>query len=130
MLYGLPKNITADVILNFLKDNGFVELEQIFRLRLKDKVGKLGSHYSGGQIQIIFLIRAFFKKCSLICADEITSALDPIATQQIKQMLNIITKDRALILITHDMEMTKDMDRIITFEKGKIISDITKNKRD
>jgi ATP-binding cassette subfamily C protein CydC len=96
---------------------------------MKEKVGKLGSFFSGGQIQIIFLIRAFFKKCSLICADEITSALDPIATQQIKKMLNIISKDRAIILITHDMEMTKDMDRIIKFEKGKIISDINKNTK-
>jgi len=129
LTYGLPKDITTDIILKFLKDNGFIELEKIFRKRMKEKVGKLGSFFSGGQIQIIFLIRAFFKKCSLICADEITSALDPIATQQIKKMLNIISKDRAIILITHDMEMTKDMDRIIKFEKGKIISDINKNKK-
>lgn len=129
LTYGLPKDVTAEVILNFLKTNGFIELEKIFRKRMHDKVGKLGSHFSGGQIQIIFLIRAFFKKCSLICADEITSALDPVATQQIKKMLNIITKDRALILITHDMDMTKDMDRIIKFEKGKIISDIRQNKK-
>jgi ABC-type multidrug transport system fused ATPase/permease subunit len=129
LTYGLPKDVTSKVILNFLKTNGFIELEKIFRKRMHDKVGKLGSHFSGGQIQIIFLIRAFFKKCSLICADEITSALDPVATQQIKKMLNIITKDRALVLITHDMEMTKDMDRIIKFEKGKIISDIRQNKK-
>ena len=38
-----------------------------------------------------------------------------LSTIEIKKMLNIITKDRALILITHDMEMTKDMDRIIKF---------------
>lgn len=129
LIYGLPKNITIENILGFLKENGFNELEQIFRKRLHEKVGKLGSHFSGGQIQIIFLIRAFFKNCSLICADEITSALDPKATQQIKHMINIISKNKAIILITHDMEMTKDMDRVITFEKGKIISDITKNKK-
>jgi len=129
LTYGLPKDVTPEIILKFLKQNGFGELEKIFRQRMNEKVGKLGSHFSGGQIQIIFLLRAFFKKCSLICADEITSALDPVATQQIKKMLNIISKDRALVLITHDMEMTKDMDRIIKFEKGKIISDITKNKK-
>lgn len=129
LTYGLPNDVTAETILIFLKNNGFIELEKIFRERMHDKVGKLGSHFSGGQIQIIFLIRAFFKKCSLICADEITSALDPVATQQIKKMLNIISKDRALVLITHDMDMTKDMDRIVKFEKGKIISDVTKNKK-
>lgn len=129
LTYGLPNNITVETILDFLKSNGFDELEAIFRKRLNDKVGKLGSHFSGGQIQIIFLIRAFFKNCSLICADEITSALDPKATKQIQRMIDIIGKNKAIILITHDMEMTKTMDRIITFEKGKIISDINQNKK-
>ena len=129
LTYGLPDNITVEIILEFLKSNGFEELEAIFRKRMNDKVGKLGSHFSGGQIQIIFLIRAFFKNCSLICADEITSALDPKATKQIQKMIDIIGKNKAIILITHDMEMTKNMDRIITFEKGKIISDINQNKK-
>ena len=39
-------------------------------------------------------------------------------------MINILKKDKAIIVITHDMELTRDMDRIIEFEKGKIIKDI------
>jgi len=128
LLYGLPNNINIEHIFTFMRDNGFGEFEKIFRTRLHDKVGKTGGNYSGGQRQIIFLIRAFFKKCSLICADEITSALDPVSTEQVKKMLKIISKDKALIIISHDMSMTEFVDRIIKLDKGKIISDVIKNK--
>jgi ABC-type bacteriocin/lantibiotic exporter with double-glycine peptidase domain len=128
LLYGLPNNINIEHIFTFMRDNGFGEFEKIFRTRLHDKVGKTGGNYSGGQRQIIFLIRAFFKKCSLICADEITSALDPVSTEQVKKMLKIISKDKALIIISHDMSMTEFVDRIIKLDKGKIISDVIKKK--
>jgi len=129
LLYGLPSDITIEQIFTFMKDNGFNEFEKIFRSRLHEKVGKTGSNFSGGQRSIIFMIRAFFKKCSLICADEITSALDPVSTEQVKKMLNIISRDKALIIITHDMKMTDMVDRIIKLDKGKIISDTIKNKK-
>lgn len=128
LLYGLPSDITIEQIFTFMKDNGFHEFEKIFRSRLHEKVGKTGGNFSGGQRSIIFMIRAFFKRCSLICADEITSALDPVSTEQVKKMLNIISRDKALIIITHDMKMTDMVDRVIKLEKGKIISDVTKNK--
>jgi ABC-type multidrug transport system fused ATPase/permease subunit len=129
LLYGLPSDVTIEDIFKFMIDNGFDEFERIFRSRLHEKVGKTGSNFSGGQRSIIFMIRAFFKKCSLICADEITSALDPVSTEQVKKMLSIISKNKALIIITHDMKMTDMVDRIIKLDKGKIISDVTKNKK-
>jgi ATP-binding cassette subfamily C protein LapB len=128
LLYGLPSDVKIEHIFKFMIDNGFSEFEKIFRARLHEKVGKTGGNFSGGQRSIIFMIRAFFKKCSLICADEITSALDPVSTEQIKKMLNIISKNKALIIITHDMKMTNMVDRTIKLEKGKIISDNNKNK--
>ena len=50
--------------------------------------------------------------------------------KQIKKMIDIISRDKSVIVITHDDEMTVGMDRIITLDKGKIISDIkgSKNK--
>ena len=128
LLYGLPNDIIVEDIFKFMRENGFSEFEKLFRQRLDEKVGKNGGNFSGGQKAIIFMIRAFFKKCSLICADEITSALDPISTEQVKKMLNIISKDKSLIIITHDMSMTDGVDRIIKLDKGKILSDTTTKK--
>ena len=44
-------------------------------------------------------------------------------------MINIIGKDRTIILITHDMDMADNMDRIITLDKGKIISDVNNKQK-
>ena len=128
LTYGLPPEITIEHILNFLKDNGFIELEQIFIKRMDEKVGKNGSGYSGGQMAMIWFLRAAMQKCSLIISDEASAALDPQSRKQIKQMIDIISRDKSVIVITHDDEMTVGMDRIITLDRGKIISDIKGNK--
>ena len=124
LTYGLPPEVTVDHILKFLRDNGFIELEQIFTKRMDEKVGKNGSGYSGGQMAMIWFLRAAMQKCSLIISDEASAALDPQSRKQIKKMIDIIARDKSVIVITHDEEMTVGMDRIITLDKGKIISDI------
>ena len=129
LTYGLPPSITAEHILTFMKENGFTELEEIFRKRMDEKVGKGGQNFSGGQKGTIWFLRAAMQEANLIVADEPTSALDPQSKLQIKKMLDIIAKKKAIIVITHDNDMTKGMDRIITFDKGKIISDVKQNNK-
>ena len=129
LTYGLPPEITAEHILTFMKENGFIELEDIFRKRMDEKVGKGGQNFSGGQKGTIWFLRAAMQSANLIIADEPTSALDPQSKAQIKKMIDIIAKKKAVIVITHDNDMTKGMDRIITFDKGKIISDVKQNNR-
>lgn len=129
LTYGLPKNITIEKILTFMKDNGFNDLEKIFRSRMHEKVGKTGGNFSGGQKSAIWFIRAAMKPTSLLIADEPSSSLDPESKQYIKKMLDILGQNRGIILITHDMDMIENMDRIITFEKGHVISDKTKNHK-
>ena len=128
LTYGLPKDITAETILTFMKANGFNELETLFRSRLHDKVGKTGENFSGGAKSMIWFCRAAMKPSSILIIDEPLAALDVISKQNVTKMINILKKDKAIIVITHDMELTRDMDRIIEFEKGKIIKDIIQNK--
>lgn len=129
LTYGLPPEITAEHILTFMKENGFIELEDIFRKRMDEKVGKGGQNFSGGQKGTIWFLRAAMQNANLIIADEPTSALDPQSKAQIKKMIDIIAKKKAVIVITHDNDMTKGMDRVITFDKGKIISDVKPNNK-
>jgi ATP-binding cassette subfamily C protein LapB len=129
LTYGLTKDITAEKILDFMKQNGFNELEEIFRKRMDEKVGKTGQTFSGGQRAMIWFLRASMQNAPMIIADEPASALDPQSTQQIKKMIDIIAKNKSVVIITHDMELTDNMDRIITFDKGKIKSDVSKNQK-
>ena len=95
LTYGLPPEITAEHILKFMKENGFIELEEIFRKRMDEKVGKGGQNFSGGQKGTIWFLRAAMQNANLIIADEPTSALDPQSKAQIKKMIDIIAKKKA-----------------------------------
>jgi ABC-type multidrug transport system fused ATPase/permease subunit len=128
LTYGLPSDITIDHISKFMRENGFTDLEKIFKKRLGEKVGKSGSNFSGGQKSLIWMIRAIMKPSSLVILDEPTSALDKDSREHVAKMIDIISSNRSIIIITHNFEMNDSMDRVITMEKGKIISDVTKAK--
>ena len=128
LLYGLPEHITAEHIFKFMKENGFVDLEQVFRKRLHEKVGKTGENLSGGLRQIVWFLRAIMRESSLIVCDEPLNNLDKDSAKYVSKMIDFIGQTRALIIVTHNLTITENMDRIITMDKGKIISDINKNK--
>ena len=129
LTYGLPPEITIDKIFTFMRENGFTDLEDVFRKRINEKVGKSGSNFSGGQKSLIWMIRAIMKPSSLVILDEPNSALDVDSRAHVAKMIDIISRNRSVIIITHNFEMNDSMDRVITMGKGKIISDITKKQK-
>jgi ATP-binding cassette subfamily B protein len=129
LLYGLPKNITSEHIFKFMRDNGFIDLEKIFRKRLHEKVGKTGENLSGGLRQIVWFLRAIMRESSLIVCDEPLNNLDRDSIKYVTKMIDYIGQTKGLIIVTHNLTVTENLDRIITMDKGKIISDITKNKK-
>jgi len=129
LTYGLPKEITVEVIFKFMRDNGFTELEKVFRRRLHEKVGKTGETFSGGQRAIIWFLRAIMKDARLVIIDEPLNGLDKDSAKYVSRMIDFIGKTKGLIIVTHNLTVTENLDRIITMDKGKIISDTTKNKK-
>ena len=76
---------------------------------------------SGGQQQRIAIARLFLKDPSVIFLDEPTASLDAIATEQIKNSLDAIKKDRTVIIISHSISQIIDADNIIVLEKGRVV---------
>ena len=72
---------------------------------------------------MIWFCRAAMKPASILIIDEPLAALDQVSKKNVTKMINILKKDKSIIVITHDMELTYDMDRVIEFDKGKIIKD-------
>jgi ABC-type transport system involved in cytochrome bd biosynthesis fused ATPase/permease subunit len=103
------------------------DLEVIFRERMDKSVGKQGSSLSGGQRQMVWLVRAILKKSPFIILDEPTASLDPESKQLVKKMISLMGEGKTLLLITHDEDLKEGMSRVLTFSKGKIISDTTNN---
>ncbi len=80
---------------------------------------------SGGQQQRIAIARLFLKDPAIIFLDEPTASLDAIATEQIKNSLDAIKKDRTVIIVSHSISQIIDAAHIVVMEKGKIVEDGT-----
>jgi ABC-type multidrug transport system fused ATPase/permease subunit len=76
---------------------------------------------SGGQQQRIAIARMFLKNPPIIFLDEPTASLDAIATEQIKNSLDAIKKNRTVIIISHSISQIIDSDRIYAMEHGKVV---------
>ena len=94
----------------------------IFDLGLKDKINFFPSQLSGGQQQRTAIARAMVNKPSIILADEPTGNLDSKTEKEVMQLLKKSQKkyNQTIIMITHNLELAKMADRIITIDDGFI----------
>ncbi len=76
---------------------------------------------SGGQQQKIAIARMFLKNPPIIFLDEPTASLDAVATEQIKNSLDAIKKDRTVIIISHSISQIIDSDRIFVMKNGRVV---------
>ena len=76
---------------------------------------------SGGQQQRIAIARLFLKNPPIIFLDEPTASLDAITTEQIKDSIDAIKKDRTVLIISHNISQIMDADQIYVMQEGEII---------
>lgn len=86
-------------------------------------VGERGGNLSGGQKQRIAIARAFLKDSKILILDEPTSALDALSEYYIQQSLENLMNNKTVIIIAHRLTTLINMDRLLVFEKGKIVED-------
>ena len=99
--------------------------EMIELLGLENRQSHLPSQLSGGEQQRVSIGRALITRPSLILADEPTGNLDSKASEEIVSLLKKTNKkyNQSIIMITHNLEIAKMTDRIITLEDGRIVDD-------
>ena len=93
--------------------------EQI--IKLPDGYESSALLLSGGQQQRIAIARMFLKKPPIIFLDEPTASLDAIATEQIKNSLDAIKKDRTVIIISHSISQFIDSEMIYVMKQGHVV---------
>ncbi len=127
----IPQLNLQDNVAMALTLNGVGRKERIEKARIAlDKVGLNGlynkkpNQLSGGQMQRVAIARAIINDPEVILADEPTGALDSVTSVQIMDILKEISKDRLVIMVTHNEELAnKYSDRIIKFLDGEVSSD-------
>lgn len=98
--------------------------QTLAKLGLEDHLHKLPSQLSGGQMQRVAIARALINDPEILLADEPTGALDTNTGIQVMDLLSEISKDRLVILVTHNQELAETYaNRIIHLKDGSIASD-------
>lgn len=99
-------------------------LEALEKVGLKNHIHKRPNQLSGGQMQRVAIARALVNNPEILLCDEPTGALDTTTSVQIMELIKEISKDKLVIMVTHNPELAeKYSDRIVKFQDGKIISD-------
>ncbi len=99
-------------------------IEALERVGLKDHIHKKPNQLSGGQMQRVAIARALVNNPDIILADEPTGALDSKTSTQIMELIKDISKDKLVIMVTHNENLADIYaSRIIKLSDGVIISD-------
>ena len=121
----VQENIEMPVLLDNEKIDKKYMSELLRILGLEERKNNYPSQLSGGQQQRVSIGRALANKPSIILADEPTGNLDSKNSKEVLELLKYCAKkyNQTLILITHDINIAKSADRVITIEDGEITSD-------
>ena len=123
-------NVEENISLPLSLDNRKVEKEKIDDmlklLGLTSRRNHLPNELSGGQQQRTSIGRALITNPTIILADEPTGNLDSKSSDEIVALLKKSNKElnQTIIMITHNMEIAKEADRIIKIEDGKIVEEV------
>ncbi|MGW7019445.1 ABC transporter ATP-binding protein [Streptomyces decoyicus] len=79
------------------------------------------SRLSGGQLQRIAIARAMLRNAPVLILDEPTTGLDTLATQRILAPLRRLAEGRTTLVITHDLDLATDADRILVLDEGRLV---------
>lgn len=121
-------NVEENILLPIELDRKKVDkdkLDDIIKfLNLENRKKHLPNELSGGQQQKVAIGRALMIDPTIILADEPTGNLDSKSSNEIIQSLKRVNKEynQTIIMITHNMEIAKEADRIISIEDGRIVN--------
>ncbi len=123
------ENIAYGLRVNGVKDSAFIEQKVVESLKsaalwdeVKDKLKKSAFALSGGQQQRLCIARALAISPKVVLMDEPASALDPISTAKIEELIYELKKDYTIIIVTHNMQQASRVsDKTAYFYLGEMI---------
>lgn len=121
----VEKNILLPILLDKKKPDMDYFNQIVDALGIEDKKKFLPGQLSGGQQQRVAIARSLLYRPAILLADEPTGNLDQKNSEEIMELLKYSNRtfDQTILIITHDLEVALEADRIITIGDGRIRSD-------
>ncbi|GAA2977864.1 thiol reductant ABC exporter subunit CydD [Streptomyces lactacystinicus] len=119
LLLARPDATDAELTAAF-RTLGFGDLLADLPSGLDTPLGERGSGLSSGQSQQLSLVRALLRDAPLLCLDEPTAHLDPVAEARVVSALRTLTRGRSVLLATHSPELLHLADRTIRLDRGRL----------
>lgn len=118
--------------LNLIDKNKQHQIEACKRVGIHDFIMSLpkgyntilsenASNFSGGQRQLLSIARVLLSKAEILIFDEVTSSLDTILVEKMKEIFEDLKQDHTIIIITHKKDVMQIADNIIVLNKGEIV---------
>ena len=121
---GIDKDqIDQNKLIKAIKSSQLSEFIDDLPIKTDTVIGERGINLSGGQKQRIALARAFYFERNILIFDEATSSLDYETEKQIINQIELLKKNKTIIIISHRHETIKFVDRVYNSDKGKIIKE-------
>ena len=121
--YTVIENVMIPLIIARVDKKKRIEMAEaaLDKLGILDLKDKSSSDISGGEAQRVAIARAIVNNPKIILADEPTGNLDSKNGEIVMDLLKEISKDRMVIMVTHNNEYTKYSDKVITISDGKVL---------
>ena len=99
-------------------------IDALTQVGLKEHISKNPNQLSGGQMQRVAIARALANNPDILLCDEPTGALDTETSEQIMKLIKELSKDRLVVMVTHNPKLAQEYaTRIVNFQDGKILND-------
>ena len=99
-------------------------VDALTQVGLKEHISKNPNQLSGGQMQRVAIARALANNPDILLCDEPTGALDTETSEQIMKLIKELSKDRLVVMVTHNPKLAQEYaTRIVNFQDGKILND-------
>jgi putative ABC transport system permease protein len=106
------------------REKRYRAIEVLTKVGLKDHLHKRPNQLSGGQMQRVAIARALANNPEILLCDEPTGALDSATSKEVMNLIQELSKERLVIMVTHNAEIAHEYaDRTIKFEDGVVVAD-------
>ena len=123
IVYGIPVEPSKEEVIALIEQMQLKDFLNHLPKGLDTSVGVHGAKLSGGQRQIVWILKAILMKPEIIIMDEPTAAVDDSTKEIVQHLLRKVMIGKTVLMVTHDPYLLRFANRMITLKEGVVVKD-------